>query len=199
VLGTAFSEQWAEKSRKVDFFDLKGDLAAIFHLNQSVIQYEKSTHPALHPGQSAELFNEQGESIGLMGMLHPSLEKQLGFDTQVFLFELNQQQIINKQIPVFEVLSKFPSVRRDMALIVEEKVAASEIIDCIRQCHEKVIKDILIFDVYRGEGVENGYKSVALSLLLQDYEETLTDSKIDAIFSKVLEIIKNKISAKLRD
>jgi phenylalanyl-tRNA synthetase beta chain len=132
-------------------------------------------------------------------MLHPSLEKQLGFDTQVFLFELNQQQIINKQIPVFEVLSKFPSVRRDMALIVEEKVAASEIIDCIRQCHEKVIKDILIFDVYRGEGVENGYKSVALSLLLQDYEETLTDSKIDAIFSKVLEIIKNKISAKLRD
>ncbi|KAF3984067.1 MAG: phenylalanine--tRNA ligase subunit beta [Methylococcales symbiont of Hymedesmia sp. n. MRB-2018] len=199
LLGTVFAEQWSEKSRKVDFFDMKGDLSAIFHLNNCDVQYKKTLHPALHPGQSAEVLTRQGEIIGVVGMLYPTLEKQLGFDTPVFLFELDQALIFEKQIPKFETLSKFPSVRRDMALIVEEKIAVSEITDCINQGNEKVIKDILIFDIYRGDGVDDGYKSVALSLLLQDDKETLTDSEIDAIFVRVLETIKSKISAKLRD
>ena len=199
VLGTAYAEQWSEKSRKVDFFDLKGDLEALFHLSGCEVQYKATKHPALHPGQSAEILNLDGEKIGLMGMLHPTLEKSVGFETPVFLFELDQELLFKKQIPKFEALSKFPSVRRDMALIVEEKVTAAEITDCIHNCKESVIKDILIFDIYRGEGVSDGYKSVALSLILQDCKQTLTDSEIDAIFSKVLETLNNNINAKLRD
>jgi len=199
VLGAAFAEQWSSKSRKVDFYDLKGDLAALFHLSGREVQYAATKHPALHPGQAAEILDAEGAVLGVMGMLHPTLEKQLGFETPVFLFELDQTLLFKKQLPKFETLSKFPSVRRDMALIVEEKVTVAEIIACIEQCQEKVIKDILIFDIYRGEGVDNGYKSVALSLMLQDFKQTLTDSEIDAIFSKVLENLKNKLSAKLRD
>lgn len=199
VLGTAYAEQWSEKSRKVDFFDLKGDLEALFHLNGCEVQYQTTKHPALHPGQSADIINAEGEKIGLMGMLHPTLEKSMGFETPVFLFELDQELLFKKQIPKFEALSKFPSVRRDMALIVEEKVTTAEIINCIHNCKESVIKDILIFDIYRGEGVAEGYKSVALSLILQDFKQTLTDSEIDAIFSKVLETLNNNINAKLRD
>lgn len=199
VLGTVTSEQWAEKSRKVDFFDLKGDLEALFHFTDSKVQYIVTKHPALHPGQSAEIINSEGERVGLMGMLHPTLEKQLGFETQVFLFELIQQQVLKKQLPKFEALSKFPSVRRDMALIVDEKITAAEIINCVQNIKEKAIVDVLIFDIYRGEGVDEGFKSVALSLILQDFTQTLTESEIDAIFTKVLETLQNCLSAKLRD
>ncbi len=199
ILGSAYAEQWGEKARKVDFFDLKGDLEAIFHLTDSKVQYSVVQHPALHPGQSAGIISENGEKIGLFGMLHPTLEKQLGFDTQVFLFELNQALVFKKPIPKFEPLSKFPSVRRDMALIVEEKVTVVEIINCIHENKEKVIKDVLIFDIYRGEGVDEGFKSVALSLILQDFEQTLTDSEIDAIFNTVLSTLNNTLNAKLRN
>ena len=199
LLGTATPEQWSDKSRKIDFFDLKGDIEAIFHLNKCSVQYKKASHPALHPGQSAEIVNQQGDKVGLIGMLHPTLEKQLDFDTPVFLFELKQELLLQKPVPKFKSLSKFPSVRRDMALIVEEKTSIDEIIECIHSCKDKTIKDILIFDIYRGEGVDKGYKSVALSLMLQDSMQTLADSEIDAIFSKVLESIKITINAKLRD
>ncbi|MEO1881597.1 MAG: phenylalanine--tRNA ligase subunit beta [Methylococcales bacterium] len=199
ILGSALPEQWSEKSRKVDFFDLKGDLTAIFALNNDTVSYQNSTHPALHPGQSADILNAQGEKIGLMGMLHPTLEKQLDFDTPVFLFELDQALVFKKQVPTFAALSKFPSVRRDMALLVKEEVTSAEITKCIHDCNEKVIQDVLIFDIYRGEGVENGYKSVALSLMLQDFTQTLSDSEIDAIFSRVLTALKKIINAKLRD
>jgi len=199
ILGNALPEQWSEKSRKVDFFDLKGDLTAIFALNNDTVSYQNSTHPALHPGQSADILNAQGEKIGLMGMLHPALEKQLDFDTPVFLFELDQALVFKKQVPTFAALSKFPSVRRDMALLVKEEVTSAEITKCIHDCNEKVIQDVLIFDIYRGEGVENGYKSVALSLMLQDFTQTLSDSEIDAIFSRVLTALKKIINAKLRD
>ena len=199
VLGNVLTEQWAEKTRKVDFFDLKGDLEALFHLTDCEVSYSAVKHPSLHPGQCAEMFNAAGESIGVMGMLHPTLEKQLDFETPVFLFELDQDLVFNKAIPKFEVLSKFPSVKRDMALIVEEKVTAAEIIKNIHACNEIVIKDAQIFDIYRGEGVDEGYKSVALSLFLQDSTQTLTDLEIDAIFNKVLEALSININAKLRD
>ncbi len=132
-------------------------------------------------------------------MLHPNLEKQLGFDTQVFLFELDEDRLLKKNIPVFKPLSKYPSVRRDLALIVKEEVTADQIISCINSCEEDLLQEVVAFDVYRGKGVEAGSKSVALSLIMQDDSHTLTDSEIDAIFSRVLENLKNKISAKLRD
>lgn len=199
ALGSAYSEQWGIASRKVDFFDVKADVQALFSLTGTDVQFIPAKHPALHPGQTAEILSQQGENIGWLGMLHPTLEKQLGFDTQVFLFELDQDLLLNKQIPKFKPLSKYPSVRRDIALIVKEEVAVSEIINCIKSCGIATLQDIVVFDIYRGKGVEEGSKSIALSLILQDFSQTLTDSEIDAIFSGLLETLTTKISAKLRD
>jgi phenylalanyl-tRNA synthetase beta chain len=199
VLGTAYVEQWGIATSKVDFFDVKADVQALFSLTGADVQFVSGLHPALHPGQTAEIISSQGEKIGWIGMLHPTLEKQLDFDTQVFLFELDQELLLSKRLPKFKPLSKYPSVRRDMALIVKEEIAGSKIIDCINSCSEPTLQDVVIFDIYRGKGVEEGSKSVALSLILQDESQTLTDSQIDAIFGRLLETLKITISAKLRD
>jgi phenylalanyl-tRNA synthetase beta chain len=199
VLGSAYAEQWGEQSRRVDFFDIKADVEAMFSLTGAKVRFAASRQAALHPGQTAEILSAQGDHIGWLGMLHPNLEKQLGFDSQVFLFELEQDLLLNKQIPAFKPLSKYPSVRRDLALIVQEEVSAEQITTCIKQCAEQTLQDVAIFDIYRGKGVEEGSKSVALSLILQDDAQTLTDSEIDAIFNRVLEALMKNINAKLRD
>ncbi|MBE0434477.1 MAG: phenylalanine--tRNA ligase subunit beta [Methylomicrobium sp.] len=199
AIGDVYAEQWGDKGRAIDFFDVKADLEALFALTGITMRFEVAIHPALHPGQSAQILSASGDIIGWMGMLHPSLEKQLDFDSRVFLFELDQDLLLNKAIPSFKPLSKFPSVRRDMALIVDEKVTAGQIVDAIKSCNESVVQDILIFDVYRGPGVETGYKSIALGLVFQDFSQTLTDSQIDAIFSRLLAALADKTNAKLRD
>jgi phenylalanyl-tRNA synthetase beta chain len=199
ALGSAHPEQWGEPSRAVDFFDVKADVEALFALTGCAARFAPSEHPALHPGQSAEILASTGERIGLIGMLHPNLEKQFGFDGRVFLFELDQDTLLSRQKAQFKPLSKFPSVRRDLALIVREEVTAEQITNCVSELKEPALQAVVPFDVYRGKGVEEGHKSVALSLTLQDYSQTLTDSEIDAIVSKLLENLKNKIGAKLRD
>ncbi len=199
VLGDAYSEQWGEKSRKVDFFDIKADLQALFSLTGCDVQFLSAQQSALHPGQTAEIIASDGKKIGWLGMLHPNLEKQLGFDTPVFLFELDQNLVLNKQIPVFKALSKYPSVRRDLALIVKEDVLASEIINCIKSSAETALQEVIIFDIYRGKGVEEGSKSIALSLIMQDDTQTLTESEIEAIVGRLLTLLNNEKNAKLRD
>jgi len=199
VLGAAYSEQWSEYSRKVDFYDVKADIQAMFTLTGCEVDFHSATHASLHPGQSAEILSADGQKIGWLGMLHPNLEKQLGFDTHVFLFELDQNLMLNKRISVFRSLSKYPSVRRDLALIVNEEVSASELINCIKKSGETVLQDVIIFDVYRGKGIEEGKKSIALSLVIQDDMQTLTDSEVDAIVSRLLLLLANEKNARLRD
>ena len=199
VLGAAYSEQWSESSRKVDFYDVKADIQAMFTLTGCEVDFHSATHASLHPGQSAEILSADGQKIGWLGMLHPNLEKQLGFDTQIFLFELDQNLMLNKRISAFRSLSKYPSVRRDLALIVNEDVTASEIINCIKKSAEIALQDVIIFDIYRGKGIEEGKKSIALSLVIQDDVQTLTDSEVDAIVSRLLLLLANEKNAKLRD
>ncbi len=199
AIGSVSPEQWGETTRKVDFFDIKADLTAIFELTNVKINYNISELITLHPGQSAELFTEQGESLGWLGMLHPNLEKQLGFDSNVFLFELRQDLLLDKKVPVFSPLSKFPSVRRDMALIVLDEVSVDKIVSCVTDCREPTLQDIVVFDIYRGPGVQEGHKSVGLSLILQNAEQTLKDSEIDAIFERVLHTLTDKLGTRLRD
>ncbi|MDT4291443.1 phenylalanine--tRNA ligase subunit beta [Methylomonas sp. MO1] len=199
ALGTVNAEQWGEKARKLDFFDVKADVEALFGLTGITAEFVVYQHPALHPGQTAQIKNSSGEAIGLLGMLHPTLEKQLGFDSPVYLFELEQEAVLERKVPKFRALSKFPSVRRDMALLVEEAVSATAITRVIQECRETAIREISIFDIYRGPGVAEGYKSVALALVLQDFTQTLTDTEIDAIFRKVLDTLAAKLNAKLRE
>lgn len=199
ALGSAYAEQWGEKSRKIDFFDVKADVEALLDLSASQLSFRAAQHSALHPGQSAEIVDSDAKVVGLMGMLHPNLEKQLGFDSPVFLFELDQDAILHRSLPKFAPLSKFPSVRRDIALLVEQKVSANDIIACISSANETSVRDVTIFDVYQGKGIEEGYKSIALSLVIQDFTQTLTDTEIDAIFRRLLEKMTAQLNAKLRD
>ncbi|MBT5965718.1 MAG: phenylalanine--tRNA ligase subunit beta, partial [Gammaproteobacteria bacterium] len=199
ALGSVNPEQWGEKVRKVDFYDIKADVEAICALTGREIKFVSAKHSALHPGQSAEIQTIQGRSLGWLGMLHPTLEKQLGFDGNVFLFELSQTVLLERNVPVFSSLSKFPSVRRDLALLIEEEVSFEAVKQCIDDCQQKLIKQVMIFDIYRGQGVEQGYKSIALGLIMQDATQTLTDSEIDAIVNSVLDALSNKLNAKLRD
>jgi phenylalanyl-tRNA synthetase beta chain len=197
--GAVQTEQWAEKSRNIDFYDFKADVEALLALTATPAYFYPAQHSALHPGQSAEIRNPADEIIGLIGMLHPTLEKQLGFDNPVFLFELKQEAVTCRAVPRFTPLSKFPSVRRDMALIVDDALSASTIIDCVNASQEAVIREVQIFDVYRGPGLAEGKKSIALSLILQDFSQTLTESEIDAIFQRILAVLAAKHNAKLRE
>ena len=198
ALGSGQDEQWGEKTRPVDFFDMKSDLEAILRLagHENRVIFSSNTHPALHPGQSAEILLD-GQHLGWLGMLHPKLEKALGFETRVFLFEMDQHRLLNRNIPAFKPLSKFPQVRRDIAIIADTQVSAF----ALRQCVEKLsplIRQVLIFDVYLGTGIENGKKSVALGLVLQDDDETLTDAKIDGVMAVVLARLAEEFNATLR-
>ncbi|MGB4498976.1 MAG: phenylalanine--tRNA ligase subunit beta [Methylococcaceae bacterium] len=199
ALGNVAAEQWGEKERSVDFYDVKADVEAMFELTGCEVQFVADLNETLHPGQSAKILNETGEVVGWLGMLHPNLEQQLGFETPVFLFELAQNLLLQKQRASFKSLSKFPSVRRDLALLVKEEVNAGEIIGAIEACNEELLQEAVIFDVYRGKGVDEGFKSVALSLVLQNQAQTLTDAEIETVVNTFLESLAAKTGAKLRD
>jgi phenylalanyl-tRNA synthetase beta chain len=199
ALGNVAAEQWGEKERAVDFYDMKADVEAMFELTGCKVQFVADSNETLHPGQSAKVLNSNDEIVGWLGMLHPLLEKELGFETPVFLFELAQDLLLQKRRASFKSLSKFPSVRRDLALLVKEDVNVGEIIAAIQSCNEPLLQDAVIFDVYRGKGVEDSFKSVALSLVLQNQAQTLTDIEIDAIVSAFLKTLASKTGAKLRD
>ncbi len=199
MLGSHHPEQWGDKVRKVDFFDLKADIETIFFLAGRKVKYMAGNHPALHPGQTAEIVSEAGKKIGVVGMLHPILEKRLGFETQVFLFELDQDLLLEKNISRFKALSKYPSVRRDIALIVKEEVSADDIIACIKNSTDNTLQDIILFDLYRGKGIDEGSKSIAVGIIFQNFSQTLTEIEIDATFNKILDTLTQNTGAKLRD
>lgn len=200
VLGDAREEQWGEATRRVDFFDLKADLEAILRLtgHEGAVRFAAGQHPALHPGQSA-LITLGGEKLGWAGMLHPSLEKELGFDSRVFLFELDQGILLSREVPAFKPLSRFPQVRRDLAVIVDETVKAADVAACVQGCARDLIRQVLLFDVYQGPGIEAGKKSLALGLVLQDDADTLTDARVDAVMTAVVAELVNVFNGKLRD
>ena len=201
TMGSVHAEQWGEPERAVDFFDMKADLAAILRLSghESAVVFVAGKHPALHPGQTAAIMVDGRKQLGWLGMLHPRLEKQFGFETRVFLFELDQDLLLARGIPAFTSLSKFPQVRRDIAIIVDESVTASSLIVCAQKQCSSLIRQVLVFDVYQGRGIDSGKKSVAMGLVLQDDAETLTDARVDSVIADVLAELVNEFNAKLRD
>ncbi|HFD12561.1 MAG TPA: phenylalanine--tRNA ligase subunit beta [Crenotrichaceae bacterium] len=199
ITGTIQPLSWTTENRTVDFFDIKADIEAIFGAGRHKIQFTTGKHPALHPGQTAFVRLDDGAKVGVLGMLHPELEKQLGFDRNVFVFEINLVDTLKRNVPHFEVLSRFPAVRRDLSITVKNNVLADDLVNAILKFEGSLIKNVTIFDVYHGKGVESGYKSVALALILQDKMKTLTDVEIDAIVSGVLVFLEEKFDARLRD
>jgi len=200
ALGSVFDEQWGYPQRLVDFFDVKADVEAIVALTgkSDGLNFVPIKSPTLHPGQSAEIFLD-GSRLGSIGMLHPSLEKELGFEQSAFLVELDQDALLSRSIPSFKKLSKFPSVRRDLAFIVDESVHVGDLLSVAKKDSDCILKHVSVFDVYQGKGIEPYKKSVAISLFLQDEEDTLTEARVEeAVFGVVNRLIE-RFNARLRD
>jgi phenylalanyl-tRNA synthetase beta chain len=193
-------EQWGEKTREIDFFDVKGDVEAVIALTgrSNELEFVATDLSSLHPGQSAEI-RLAGERIGVMGLLHPQVEKTLGFDRRVFIVSMDQDALLVRKLPRFRVLSRFPSVRRDMALNVAETTSVGTILRTARQHAGQFLQDVVLFDVYRGPGLDLGRKSVAIGLIWQNAEETLVDEQIDGWFAEVVDALSRQCDARLRD
>ncbi|MGB1011338.1 MAG: phenylalanine--tRNA ligase subunit beta [Thiolinea sp.] len=198
ITGAVLPEQWGADDRKVDFYDVKGDVEAILgQASANAFTFRPATHPALHPGQSAEICCGE-EAIGWVGALHPRIEASLGLGQAVYLFELDMAALNDKKLPEYQAVAKFPGIRRDLALLVDQSVLASTL--------DKVIADVApaqlvrwnVFDVYTGKGVEAHQKSVALSLILQDFSRTLEDSEVNQVVEKVVASLKEETGATLR-
>jgi phenylalanyl-tRNA synthetase beta chain len=211
IYGSFSAEQWGEAARPVDFYDIKGDVEAILGLTADVSGFTFTAtpehhggHAALHPGQSARITRtDNGEPVGWVGAIHPALENELGLTGRVFLFELCLAAIGQARLPRFRELSKYPAVRRDIALIVDEATSAQGVRACITEAAGGLLRGLLqevqLFDVYRGKGVDPGRKSLALGLTWQDSSRTLTDGDIDALMEQVVNKLRVNLGAKLRD
>ncbi len=199
IFGEERTEQWATQSRKVDFFDLKGDIEALLKLGDltSKVQWLRDTHPALHPGVSSRLMLD-GEELGWAGVLHPSLEKALDLPGQVFVFELQQNLLLQRRVPNFQPVSRFPIIRRDLALLVPDSVSSADVLNCVRTGAPAFMREAEVFDVYRGQGVPDTFASLAIRLILQDNERTLGDTDVDAFIAAALERLHTQFGITLR-
>lgn len=200
VSGTANPEQWASPLESVDFFDIKADVEALMALAaaENDIHFVATEHPALQSGQAAEITRDD-EIIGVIGKLHPRLEKSFGLKRAVFLFELDAVKTLASSAPSAAEISKFPAIRRDIAVIVDDKISADEIVKVVAASSPKLIQDVRIFDIYKGPRIEAGRKSVAISLILQETSRTLTDDDADVALAAAVKKLEDQFAAILRD
>ncbi|MFT6132832.1 MAG: phenylalanyl-tRNA synthetase beta chain [Shewanella sp.] len=200
ISGVQNEEHWSMESKTVDFFDLKGDLEAIIGLTvaSTEFSFRGATHPALHPGQCAEILRNN-RVIGYIGAIHPSLEKPFGLNGKTIVFELELDALLHARLPLAQAVSKFPANRRDIAVVVDETVSATDVMNLIRKVGENQLVGLNLFDVYQGKGVEPGKKSLAIALTLQDTTRTLEDKDITETMESVVSALKTEFNASLRD
>ncbi len=200
ICGNRYEEHWDLEKNAVDFYDLKGDLESVLELTGELsdIEFRAEANPALHPGQSAAMYLK-GERIGFLGVVHPELERKLDLNGRTLVFELLWERIANRRIPQAQEVSRFPANRRDIAIVVAENVPAAEIITECKKVGANQVVGVNLFDVYRGKGVAEGYKSLAISLILQDTSRTLEEDEIAATVAKCVAALKERFQASLRD
>lgn len=194
--GRRQDENWCETADKVDFFDVKGNVEALCSWAGISVKTTTANDEALHPGQSAEL-TLAGEVIGRIGRLHPTLEKKLGLP-EVYVFELNGDAMMSRPSRRHHGISKFPSVRRDLAIVVDRGVTASEVIATVDSVLNENCIDIMLFDVYQGEGIDSTEKSLGLGLTLQSQTTTLLEEEINALAEQAINVLAEKYQARLR-
>jgi len=198
ICGDIHNEQWSEQSRKVDFFDIKADVEALLSFSANIPAYEAAEHPALHPGQSA-CIKQNNEIIGWLGALHPEVQNALDIEQRIYVFELKQSAIANNKIPAFTPLSRYPEVRRDLAILLDETIPVANILSAIKSVSSDLVKETQLFDIYQGKGVAEGRKSVAFGLILQEFSRTLTDKEVDAEIEKIVYTLNQQFAATLRE
>lgn len=200
ITGPRFNEHWDLVCHSVDFYDVKGDLEAILELVGKLDDTEFKAHAnsALHPGQSAAIYLKD-EIIGLIGVIHPLLEEKLNLHSRTMVFELYWEKFVEYKVPKFNNISPFPVNRRDIAIVVAEDIPAVDIIAECKKVGSHQLISINLFDVYRGKGIAEGFKSLAFSLILQDAAYTLTEKEINTIVARCVTALKHRFKASLRN
>jgi len=194
------AEQWGSAPREVDFFDVKGDVEALLALTGigSDIIFISDKHPALHPGQAAALMRD-GRNVGWIGSLNPQVAQKLGLKGRLVLFELSLSALGRGRVPTYSPLSRFPAVRRDLAVVVRVGITADALCNTVRAAAGEWLHELQLFDIYSGKGIDSDRKSVAMGLTFQHPSRTLTDDEIDALQGRVLERLGNDLGAELRE
>jgi phenylalanyl-tRNA synthetase beta chain len=198
--GPLAEEQWGLPTRNVDYFDIKADLEALFA--PTVLQFAKADHPALHPGRSAQVLLD-GKVIGSIGELHPRWQQKYDLPLAPVVFEIEASALQVRKVPAYQEISKFPAVTRDIAVVVKQSVQAQDLVGTF-VAEQKVnpacaiMQAIVLFDEYRGKGLENDEKSLAFRFTLQDTQNTLQDDKVDAAMAAFIASVDKKHGAKLR-
>ncbi|NUT86132.1 phenylalanine--tRNA ligase subunit beta [Pseudomonas corrugata] len=199
VCGSRLPEGWAQGRDVVDFFDVKADVEAVLGFAGALdaFTFVPGKHPALHPGQTARI-ERDGREVGYVGAIHPELSKTLGLDRPVFVFELVLAEVALGKMPKFQELSRFPEVRRDLALLADRDVASSAVLDVIRENAGEWLTDLRLFDVYQGKGIDPHRKSLAVGLTWQHPSRTLNDDEVNTATQNILTSLENRLNATLR-
>ncbi len=198
--GARWPEQWGSPREPEDFYDMKADVENLLELggDAASIRFEAAGLPCLRPGRSARILRG-GKAIGWVGELHPRLVKMLGLNSPLFLFELEINSAFNAKPPQLLQISRYPSVRRDLSVVLDESVPLEVLRENVTVSASGLLSELRVFDVYRGPGVESGRKSIALGLILQDSSRTLTDVDADAVVASVVARLRDVLSAAIRD
>ena len=199
VCGSRLPEGWAQGRDVVDFFDVKADVEAVLGFAGALdsFTFVPGKHPALHPGQTARI-ERDGREVGYVGAIHPELSKNLGLDRPVFVFELVLAEVALGKMPKFQELSRFPEVRRDLALLADRDVAASAVLEVIRENAGEWLTDLRLFDVYQGKGIDPHRKSLAVGLTWQHPSRTLNDDEVNTTTQNILTSLEKRLNATLR-
>lgn len=199
ISGIVTPVQWGQVSREVDFFDLKGDIERLLALtlDSDSFLFQPGTHPALHPEKTANLYRDN-HFVGVLGALHPTLQQQLDCREKIFLFEFLLEPLEHARAPMAEEISKYPEIRRDIAILIDKNIPAKTIQDTIKQTAGPLLKTVTLFDVYSGKGILPQQKSMALALILQDTTRTLVDEEVAELVERVIVTLQGKFAAELR-
>ncbi|MGH8462442.1 MAG: phenylalanine--tRNA ligase subunit beta, partial [Stenotrophobium sp.] len=195
--GAALPEQWGSAARALDFYDLKADVVALLGRAADEYVFEPAAHPALHPGRCARILRKD-QHAGWIGALHPQVVATLDLPDSACVFELDWMNIRDIALPKTQPLSEFPSSRRDLAVIAAEAVTAQQIVDCVQHAGGNCLQKVLVFDIYRGKGLGDACKSVALGLIFNDYSRTLTVEEIDRAVAGITAALSQELEASIR-
>jgi len=195
LYGSAYPEQWGIKSKKIDFYEVKGDLETI---SDNEIIFKKNKAPgALHPGISSSIL-KNGKSIGWVGQLHPKWKQHYDIKENVFLFEIDLESIRKQSIGEFDLPSKLLPIRKDISVVVDKTIAVGDMVQAIKKAKIDYIKEVNAFDVYEGENIEKDKKSIAFLILMQDTYKTLEEEQVNNSVKHALKVLQQHFNASLR-
>ena len=197
VCGARTPEGWSMQSDSVDFYDLKGEIEALLAAAAKPVTFRSAIRAGLHDGQTAEVV--LGDSvIGVMGRLHPTAASELDLPDKTFVAELDLAEVLQRAMPDYHDISRYPEVRRDLAVVLDKQVAASAAVDLVKAAAGECLADVVVFDLYEGEGVAENEKSLAMGLTFRDQSRTLTDEEVSTALAQVIDSLTEKLGARLR-